>query len=53
MSNRYHKRLKVVSFVILITLMSKISGLGRGILMAQTFGTSLEVTNSYDISVES
>jgi len=42
MSNRTHQRLKTVSVVILITLLGKFMGLGRGMLMGQTFGTGYE-----------
>jgi len=42
MSNRTHHRLKTVSVVILITLLGKFMGLGRGMLMGQTFGTGYE-----------
>ena len=42
MSNRRDQRLKVVSLVILITLLSKVLGLGRDMLLGQTFGTGLE-----------
>jgi len=42
MSNRTHQRLKVVSVVILITLLGKFMGLGRGMLFGQTFGTGYE-----------
>lgn len=42
MSNRTHHRLKTVSVVILITLLGKFMGLGRGMLMGQAFGTGYE-----------
>ena len=42
MSNRNNSRLKTVSLVILITLMSKVLGLGRDMLQGQTFGTGFE-----------
>jgi len=42
MSNREHSRLKIVSIVIIITLIGKVTGLGRDMLMGHTFGTGLE-----------
>ena len=42
MSNRRDQRLKTVSLVILITLLGRVMGLGRGILMAGAFGTGWE-----------
>ncbi|MCL2563944.1 MAG: murein biosynthesis integral membrane protein MurJ [Oscillospiraceae bacterium] len=39
MSKRQNHRLKTVSLVILITLIGKVLGLGRDMLLGQTFGT--------------
>jgi len=42
MSQKHHHRLKTVSLVILITLMGKVLGLVRNMLLGQTFGTGFE-----------
>ncbi|MCL2368913.1 MAG: murein biosynthesis integral membrane protein MurJ [Oscillospiraceae bacterium] len=42
MSDRRDQRLKTVSLVILITLLGRVLGLGREMLLAQTFGTGWE-----------
>jgi len=42
MSNHTHKRLKTVGLVILITLLGKMLGLGRNMLIGQSFGTGFE-----------